>query len=147
MGLGSGAIVASTLLPLPGVIDGPGASKDIFTFKAVTGLPAENFPSYASLVHEGSVNLKTQTGIVTRTVYAGPPEAMSTIAWPGLSQSIRVTSVSEALGELHITGAVDDRSQLNQGESPNVEIHIDPSTGVVRTEFLSSNVASQPQIS
>lgn len=61
---------------------------------------------------------------------------MSEIALPGLSRSMRVTSVEQVGDSLHVTGMVDDRSQLRPGESPAVEVRIDRACGTVMTEFL-----------
>jgi len=63
------------------------AGRELFTFRAVAGLPAKPFPSYASYVIQGHVDIVRSTGIVTKTVFAGAPEAMSTIVLPGLFQS------------------------------------------------------------
>ena len=138
MGSGSGAVLGGILVPTTGLLSWSG--KGVFTFRAVTGLPQDKLPSYASYVIEGSVNLTTRSGIITKTVYAGPPEAMSTIALPGLSRIVRVTEVRDSDGRLYIRGLIDDRSLLRAGETEDINIKIDPSTGVAQASFLGSKV-------
>src|SRR5438552_16591867 len=87
------------------------------TFRAVTGLPSKPLPSYASLLIEGHVNLTTRSGVVTKTFFAGSPQAKSTVALPGLSRIIRITDVQNLGGTFRIRGVIDDRSQLQFGES------------------------------
>src|SRR5207253_2616301 len=105
--------------------------------------PPEPMPSYASYVVEGHVDLATQSGVITKKVFAGAPQAMSTIAFPGLSQIVRVTEVNDMKDTLHIKGLVDDRSQLQKGESPEFEMHIDPNRQQVQATFFGSKVVLQ----
>lgn len=141
LGAGSGAVTAGAVLPTTGILRW--TDKDVFIFRAVTGLPMRGLPSYASYVIQGSVNLSTRSGIVTKSVYAGPPEARSTIALPGLSRIVRVTDVRELGGELHVAGEVEDRLQLRQGESSTVEVKIDRARGVAQALFLGTDVLLQ----
>ena len=134
VGVGGGAIAAGATVPGMGLAGLGG--KDVFTFRAVGGLPSGNLPSYASYVLEGHLNPLTLSGVVTRTVYAGPPEAMSSIALPGLSQVIRVDGFRDLGALLHVRGAVEDRAQLRAGESPTMELQIDRSAGVVHAPFF-----------
>jgi hypothetical protein len=117
----------------------PGAS-DRFTFRAVTGLPAKPLPSYASYVLEGSVNLQTQSGVITKAVYAGRPEAMSDLALPGFSQTIRVTQVRNVGDALQITGVIADPSQREREGAATVELEIDRTQSLVRTGFRGTPV-------
>lgn len=110
------------------------------TFRAVTGMPQEPLPSYASYLLEGHVNLDTQTGTITKSVMAGAPGAMSNIGLPGLSQIVRITKAQELAGIIQIEGVVDDRSQLQRGENPEFVMHIDPSNRVVRAGFFGSQI-------
>jgi hypothetical protein len=109
---------------------------DVYTFHAVAALPAQPLPAYASYVLTGHLDPKSGSGTISQTVFAGGPGATSEIAFPGLSRSIRVTDVAQVGDNLNVKGVVDDRSQLRPGETPNVEIQIDRSRGIVSTEFL-----------
>ena len=147
---GAGSLAAATVGATAGV---PGLStatrlsatskQGRFTFRAVTGLPSKPLPSYASYVLEGQVDLSTRSGIMTKTVFAGHPEATSTVALPGLSRIIRITDVQELGGTFRVLGVVDDRSQLQRGESRNFDLLIDPAQGLARTSYLGSPVLLQ----
>jgi len=91
-------------------------------------------------VIEGHVNLTTRSGMLTKAVFAGHPEGMSTIALPGLSRIVRITDVQDLGGAFRIIGVVDDRSQLLRGESLDFDMYIDPSNGIVRTGFFGNEV-------
>jgi len=159
VGMGSGIAIAGTvasngILSLLGKTGGGGAtapngalsargnagSGDAMQFRAIVGLPALPLPAYASYVLEGSVNPVTRSGVVSRTVFAGAPGAMSDIALPGLSQTIRVTDVRPARDGLRIQGFIGDRSQVGPGESQTVEILVDRARGIVRAPFSGSKV-------
>jgi hypothetical protein len=127
---GAGAI--STGLVNTGDKTGSGT----ITFRAVAGKPEAPLPSYASFVLEGHVDVANQSGILTKTVFAGTPEARSNIAFPGMSQIVRITEVQEQDGLLHVKGMVDDRSQLQPGERPEFEMQLDPGQGVIKTHFF-----------
>ena len=86
------------------------------------------------------MNLDSKTGVVTKSVFAGAPETMSTVALPGMSRIARVADVVEESGLLRITGVVDDRSQLRRGESNTFIILIDRSLGTVKAEFFGNNL-------
>jgi hypothetical protein len=102
----------------------------------VAGVPRPPLPSYASYVLEGTIDLATGSGVLRKTVFAGAPEAMSGIALPGLSRSLRVTDVRRTGGSLLVTVVAEDPSALTPQESPRNVIRIDPSQGVVRTPFI-----------
>lgn len=130
---GAGSAVAATAaLPIATTAD---AATRILTLRAVAQLPAEPLAGYASYVLSGHVDIARRTGTLSRTVFAGPPEAMSMIALPGLSRTIRVTDVRESGAVLHITGLVDDRSQLEKGESPHIAVHIHRVQGRATVRF------------
>src|SRR5215831_13911892 len=114
-----------------------------FTFRAVTGLPSKPLPSYASYVLEGYVDLSKRSGIITKTIFAGHPESMSTVALPGLSRIIRITDVQELGGTFRVLGVVDDRSQLQRGENRSFDLLIDPVQGLARTNSLGSPLVLQ----
>src|SRR5436309_14864706 len=92
LGAGTGVMAAAILIPGGVLTSGRvlPASKNKLKFRAVGGLPQGSFPSYASYVIEGTIDMKTHSRIATTTVFAGPPEAMSSIALPGLSRTIRI---------------------------------------------------------
>ena len=138
-GAGSAA-AAGVGLPGASLLVGT-AQASTYSFRAVAGLPAAPLPSYASYVIEGHVNLSTRSGTVTKLVFAGAPEQMSTIALPGLSRAVRVTDARQQGDLLHLTGVVDDRSQLRPDERATVEITIDRAQGAVQTHFLGSRVS------
>lgn len=140
--VGGGSAVAAAGAVLPQFALSAGRSpREALTFRAVGGLPGGTLPSYASLVLEGGVNMTSRTGVVTKNVFAGTPDAMSTMALPGLARIIRVTNVRESGNTLHITGRIDDSSQLMRGESSTVHISVDRSAGLVKTRFNASDVA------
>ena len=139
VGVGSGAIAASAVVPGIGLAGLAGKDiwgKDIFAFRAVGGLPGGNLPSYATYVLEGHLNPLTLSGVLTRTVYAGPPEAMSQIVIPGFTRVVRVDGLRDLGALLHLRGAVEDRSLLLAGESPRMEFHIDRAAGVAQAPFF-----------
>src|SRR5713226_8575129 len=127
LGAGTGVMAIGALIPNGVLTSGRvlQASKNKLKFRAVGGLPQGSFPSYASYVIEGTIDLKTHSGVATKNVFAGPPEAMSSIALPGLSRTIRITQVEDSGSVLRLRGVVDDRSQLRAGENPNVDITVD----------------------
>ena len=86
------------------------------------------------------MNLDAKTGVVTKSVFAGAPETMSTVALPGMSRIARVTDVVDEGSVLRITGVVDDRSQLRRGESNTFTVWIDRSLGTVKAEFFGDSV-------
>ncbi len=143
LGAGTGVMAAGVFLPGGVLTSGRvlQTSKNKLKFRAVGGLPQGAFPSYASYVVEGTIDLRTHSGVATKNVFAGPPEAMSTIALPGLSRTIRITEVEDSGSVLRVKGVVDDRSQLRQGESPLVDITIDSGRDMASSSFLNSEVS------
>ncbi len=119
------------------------AGTDALTFRAVAGLPTKPLPSYASYVLEGGVNVATKSGVLTKTVFAGPPDAMSNLALPGLTRVIRVTDVRELGKSVEIVGQVADPSQLLQGESSTVTVRVDKAAGTAQTLFLGNEINLQ----
>ena len=114
-----------------------------FTFRAVAGLPTKYLPTYASYVLDGHVNLTTRSGVMTNTVFAGAPDAMSLIALPGLSRIIRINDVQDLGGTFRLKGVVDDRSLLQRGESANFELLIDPAQKLARTSNFGTEIVMQ----
>ena len=136
----SSAVAAGAVLPASGLLANSTATNGAVTFRAVAGMPQKPLPNYASYVIEGHVNLDAKTGVITKSVFAGAPETMSTVALPGMSRIARITDVVEEAGLLRITGVVDDRSQLRRGESPTFTVFMDRSLGTVKAEFFGNSV-------
>ena len=131
-GVGS-VLVAGVAIPTVGrsLID----QGDVIRFRATRGLPEPPLPSYATYVIEGSLDLARGTGLVASRVLAGHPGALSEIGLPGLGRIVRVTGVARQGDQLNIRGVIEDRSQLQPGESPQVELVIDRARGVVQAPF------------
>ncbi len=139
-GIGSAAAAAAAMTPAASLLAGS-TKHGVFAFRGVAGLPPDPLANYASLVVQGHVDLAARSGIVTQTVFAGTPRGMSTIAFPGLSRTIRVTEVRKLGTTLHLSGVVADRSQLQRGESPTAHIRIDPSLGTAWADFRGSEIS------
>jgi len=129
----SSALAAAATLPAAGWLLW---KKDVLEFRAVTGLPQPPLPGYASYVIRGKVDLNAGSGTITKALYAGPPDGMSSIAWPGLSREVRVTGVQRSGDVVQITGLLEDPSQLQKGESPNVDIIVNRVEGTARAQFF-----------
>ncbi|HEY7122929.1 MAG TPA: hypothetical protein VH540_03160 [Ktedonobacterales bacterium] len=113
------------------------------SFQAVAGLPRPPLNSYASYAVAGQVDLGKGTGTLTRTVYAGPPESMLPVAL--LARQVRVTSAKQQGNSYHITGVIDDRAQLQSGESASVDLVIDASSHAAHTDFFGDAIQLQVQ--
>jgi hypothetical protein len=113
------------------------------TFQAVTGLPAKPLLSYASYVISGKVSMSNGTGTITKYVYAGPPESMTSI--PLYTRTVRVTGVSQQGSAWHITGVVDNQAQLQKGEDAALELLLDSSHSAARSTFFGSSIQMQLQ--
>jgi hypothetical protein len=141
-GASSAAAAAGIGMPSSGILTGQAGARTL-TFRAVVGLPSELLPAYASYVVEGHVNLANRTGIITKALYAGGPQGMSTIALPGQSRLLRVTAAEDLGGTYRITGVIDDRSQLQPGEDSTFSILIDPAQRIARTTLSGSELVMQ----
>jgi len=137
-GVGS-VVAAGVALPAVGRI--ATQESNVFGFRATLGLPESPLPNYATLVVEGTVNLATGTGLVTSRVLAGHPGAPSDIGLPGLTRLIRVVAVEKQGSMLNLKGVVEDRSQLQPGESPQIELVVDRDRGIVQAPFVGRPVA------
>jgi hypothetical protein len=116
------------------------ARGDTVAFRAVTGVPAQPLPAYASFVLDGRVDLSAGTGTITKTIYAGAPDAMSSIVFPELSRSFRVTSVEGDAANLRIQGVIDDRTTLRPGEAHTATIVVDRRRGEVHAPLVDGDV-------
>lgn len=137
-GAGSAVVAAAAALPMAGLLTW--STRDVLKFRAVVGLPRAPLPSYMSYVIEGQVDLASRTGQLSKTVYAGAPEAMSTIAIPGTVRTVTLSGVARQNGLVTLRGAIDDRSQLLAGEAPNFEILLDRTNGIARGDFFGTGV-------
>ena len=145
---GAGSVAAATAgaaAAIPSVLSNAprlttASQTGTYAFRAVAGLPTHPLPSYASYVVAGHIDLSNKSGLVTKTVFAGDPASMSTVALPGLSRIIRITDVRRQGDELFIQGMIDDRSLLQKRESAAFTMYIDLTTGVARTDFFGSEV-------
>jgi hypothetical protein len=114
---------------------------EVFHVRATLGVPESPLPSYATYVIEGSLNLARGTGLLASRVLAGHPGAASEIGLPGLGRMINITGVEEHGAQLTVRGLIEDRSQLQPGESYQVQVVIDRARGVVQAPFGSKSVA------
>ncbi len=135
---GSGSVVAAAAAVGGSAMLLPQTERYL-TFRASAGLPAKPLPSMATKIMEGTVDLRSGTGIVTSRVMAGHP-LPSQIALPGLTRLIRITAAAQEGGLLRLTGLVDDRSQLQPGEAPGLEIVIDRGRGIVTAPLAGQQV-------
>jgi hypothetical protein len=133
---GAGSIVAAgAALPVVGRI-ATSHESNVLGFRATLGLPEPPLPNYATYVIEGTLNLANGTGLVTSRVQAGHPGDPSDIGLPGLTRVVRVSGVEMQGAQVNVHGIVDDRSQLQPGESPQVDFVIDRARGVVHAPFV-----------
>lgn len=138
---GSALVAAAAVMPLSGLLRW--TSQGALKFRAVAGLPRNPLPTYATFVVEGSVDLDRGTGIVTKSLYAGAPQAMSDILFPGTARTIRVTTVDRSANQVRLAGVVDARQALAARENRNVTIVIDTSQKVAHADFLGTAVVLQ----
>ncbi len=108
----------------------------VLRFSASAGVPAKPLASYATHLVEGTVDLGTGTGLVTSRVVAGHPGEPSLIGLPGLARVISITNVEPDGQRYRLQGVIEDRSQLQRGESPMVEILVDRARKLVHVPFL-----------
>jgi hypothetical protein len=136
-GIGS-AVAAGAALPIVGM---PALERlDQLGVRARLGLPEPPLPSYATYMIEGTLNLAKGSGVLISRVLAGHPDSESDIGLPGLGRVIRVQSVDVRGDLLTVRGVVEDRSQLQAGESPEVEIVVDRKKGVMQAPFGGTSV-------
>jgi hypothetical protein len=138
---GSALAAAAAVVPLSGVLKW--TSQGTLKFRAVAGLPRNPLPTYATFVVEGTVDLDRGTGLVTKSLYAGAPQAMSTILFPGTARTIRVTTIDRSANRVRLAGVVDAGEALAARENRNVTIVIDTSQKVAHADFLGTAVVLQ----
>ena len=135
---GSAVALASAAVPMSGILTWTG--EQTLKFRAIAGLPKHPLPMYASFVIEGAVNLDRGTGTVTKSLYAGAPEAMSTILFPGTARSIRVTGVQRSADMIQIAGVVVGEPKLAPREKGIVSIVINQTEKTAQADFLGTAV-------
>ncbi len=139
-GAGIVAVAAGGIALAVRQLSGPG---NTLTFQAVSGLPAKPLISYASYVINGKIDTSNGTGTITKYVYAGPPESMTSI--PLYTRTVRVTGASQQGGVWHITGVVENQAQLQKGEDALLQLQLDSSRGMAQSTFFGSSVSLQLQ--
>jgi hypothetical protein len=134
-GVGS-AVAATAALPVIGQRAAQaGPEANVFGFRATLGLPQAPLPSYATYVVEGSLNLASGTGLITSRVLAGHPGDPSEIGLPGTARVIKVTQVQATGAQMEVRGVIEDRAQLQPGESAQVQLTINRVRGVLLAPF------------
>jgi TAT (twin-arginine translocation) pathway signal sequence len=136
-GAGTAVVVAGVAMPAAGFFGWNG--KNILRFRAVSGLPNRPLPAYASYVIEGQVNIRERTGTLAKSLYAGAPDAMSGVVFPGTTRTVKVTNVKKTIDGLMISGRVNEMPLL-RGESPEFSIMVDQANGMAQGNFLGSKV-------
>ena len=137
-GAGSVVAVAGAMVPISGFF--AWSNKNVLRFRAVAGMPKAPWPTYASYVIEGQVDVRARTGNLVKSIYAGAPDAMSGIAFPGTVRAVTITNVRQSGNSLLITGQLTEPKALLQGEGPAFSLKIDRSAGVAHADFLGSQV-------
>jgi hypothetical protein len=136
-GAGVVAVAAGGIALTVRQLNGSG-QKTMLSFQAMTGLPGKPLLSYASYVITGNVNVSNGTGLITKYVYAGPPENMTGISL--LTRVVRVTGVRQQGTIWHISGVVDNQAQLQRGEDASFELQLDSSSDIAQSAFFGSPV-------
>jgi hypothetical protein len=129
------ALAATAALPVVGRSLTESGQSGPFAFRATLGLPEMPLPSYATYIVEGTLDLVNGVGLITSRMLAGHPDDPSQIGLPGLTRVIKVTNIDSSASELKVSGIVEDRSQLQPGESAHVDLRIDRARGVVVAPF------------
>lgn len=106
-----------------------------FAFRASTGLPQRPYPSYASLMLEGSVDPVSGTGMLKRSVAAGAPEAHSGIVLPGTERTYRIGAVRRDGRSLLVRGDLVSTGVGEKGEPSSILVRIDQAKGTVGLPF------------
>jgi hypothetical protein len=136
IGAGTVAVAGGAAITLHQL--GSNGSGSTLSFHAVTGLPAKPFPPYASYVISGQIHPGNGSGTITKYVYAGSPDRITSI--PLLTRNVRVTGVQQQGSAWHITGVVNDLTQLQQGEDTAFDIRLDASHNLAQSTFFGSPI-------
>jgi hypothetical protein len=111
-----------------------------YRFRAAAGVPSHPLPAYASFVVEGAVDPATGTGRFRKALFAGAPEAMSTIEFPGTSRWFRVTGVREKGTSLLVRAVAEDSGSLARGEGLTALVRVDRSARRVIAPLINSDI-------
>jgi hypothetical protein len=140
VGAGSVTAAATTTAAVHGLSQGPGEAEGKLVFRAEAGLPARPWPAYATAIAEGSVDLRSRTGVVATRLVAGAPGNRGDIGLPGTARVVRINSVSSAGSQVRFEGVVEDRSVLAKGESASKQFVLDRGAGQLHTEVSGAPV-------
>jgi hypothetical protein len=110
-------------------------------FRAETGLPGRPWPVYATAMAEGSVDLRSGTGLVASRVLAGQPGSQADIGLPGTSRLVRILTARASGSSLYLHGVVEDRSTLAAGESPRQDFVLDQANGWFRAVIAGTEMS------
>ncbi len=136
---GAGTVAAAGSLATFRLV-GASRTGDTFAFRAVKGLPEQPLPAYASYVLEGNVDLAKGAGVITRRVYAGAPEAMSSVLFDELTRTYSITGVKWSPRLLTLQAVLDGQAKLHSGESSSATIVVDQARSEVRAPFIGNDV-------
>jgi hypothetical protein len=81
----------------------------------------------------------------TRTVFAGAPDAMSTVVFDELTREMRITGASRDAGVLTLRAILGGAADLHPGEARTATIVVDPSKATVQAPFVGNDVVMQLQ--
>jgi len=135
--IGAGVVATGKVFRADHASTGP---NEPLTFRATAGLPQQPYPAYASLVFDGSVDPSAGTGTIRRAVYAGAPEAMSTIVFPGTERSYEVTRVTGDRDQMLVWARIGDGFTLEPGEPSTIHVRVDQRTGDVEAPFSNAQL-------
>jgi len=134
---GSAAGLAAAAPAAPSTARGAG----MLHFRAETGLPGRPWPVYATAMAEGSVDLRSGTGLVASRVLAGQPGSQADIGLPGTSRLVRILTARASGSSLYLHGVVEDRSTLAAGESPRQDFVLDQANGWFRAVIAGTEMS------
>jgi hypothetical protein len=131
---------AGAAVPVVGRLTSNVDDHPTISIRATHGLPEPPLPSYATYVVEGTLNLATGAGLITTRVLAGHPGDPSEIGLPGLTRVININQIDSNASQLRVRGVIEDRSQLQPGESSRVELLVDRTQRTVTAPFVGRTV-------
>jgi hypothetical protein len=119
----------------------PGRGSDVLHFRAETGLPGRPWPAYATAMAEGSIDLRSGTGLVATRMLAGQPGSRADIGLPGTSRLVRITTARAGGSSVYLHGVVEDRSTLSAGESARQNFVLDQASGRFRAVIAGTDMS------
>ena len=144
--VGAGSAAAVTTAALSAAAAAPAASpaargSGVLHFRAETGLPGQPWPTYATAIVEGSVDLQSGTGLVATRMLAGPAGNQADIGLPGTARLIRITKATTGGSSVHMQGVVEDRSTLVKGESARKNFVLDQASRQLRAVIAGTEMS------